>query len=315
MSPLPILIDTDPGVDDAVAILLALASPELTVRAILPVAGNVPIETTQKNARKICELAGRRDIKIHAGCTRPLLRDQILGKYSGQGGLGAETLPEPTMALADGHAVDVLIRDLGAAARGEAPRITLATLGPLTNVALALAHSPSIAAGVERLVMMGGAFGGGGNRTAAAEFNVLADPHAAQIVMDSGIPIVMAPLDVTHQALATPQRLQAIQATGGRIAQTVFRLLTFYDRNDPKRFGGPGGPVHDAMVIAYLLWPELFTTRHAYVQVEHMSALTYGQTLADWWGTGGKPANVEVLWTLDAERFFARLTERIARLG
>src|SRR5262249_28133699 len=231
----PILIDTDPGVDDAVAILLALASPELEVRAILPVAGNVPLATTQVNARKVCELAGRRDIKVHAGCARPLLRDQILGKYSGQGGLGAETLPEPTMHLAEGHAVDVLIRELGAAARGQAPKLTLCTLGPLTNLAVALAHSPDIAGGVERLVMMGGAFTGG-NRTAAAEFNVLADPHAAQIVMASGIPIVMAPLDVTHQALATPKRLEAFRGRG-RIAETVLRLLTFYDRNDVARFG------------------------------------------------------------------------------
>lgn len=311
---IPILIDTDPGVDDAVAILLALASPELDVRAILPVAGNVPLATTQVNARKICELAGRRDVKVHAGCARPLLRDQILGKYSGQGGLGAETLPEPTMALAEGHAVDVLIRELGAAARGATPKLILCTLGPLTNVAVALAHSPEIAGGVERLVMMGGAFASGGNRTAAAEFNVLADPHAAQIVLASGIPVVMAPLDVTHQALATPRRLAAFEARG-RIAETVLRLLTFYDRNDVARFGERGGPVHDATVIAHLLWPELFTTRRAYVQVEHGSALTMGQTLADWWGTTGKPPNVEVLWTIDAERFFPLLTERIARLG
>ncbi len=311
---IPILIDTDPGVDDAVAILLALASPELAVRAILPVAGNVPLATTQVNARKICELAGRPDIKVHAGCMRPLLRDQILGKYSGQGGLGAETLPEPTMPLADGHAVDVLLRELGAAALGRAPKVTLCTLGPLTNLAVALAHSPEIAGGVERLVMMGGAFAGGGNRTAAAEFNVLADPHAAQIVLASGIPVVMAPLDVTHQALATPKRLEAFRGRG-RIAETVLRLLTFYDRNDVARFGERGGPVHDATVIAWLLWPELFTTRRAYVQVECCSPLTMGQTLADWWGTSAKPPNVEVLWTIDAERFFPLLTERIARLG
>lgn len=315
MNPLPILIDTDPGVDDTVAILLALASPELDVRAILAVAGNVPLAATQANARKVCELAGRRDMAVHAGCVRPLVREPILGKYSGQGGLGAETLPEPTLALAEGHAVDVLVRVLGAAARGEVPKPTLCCLGPLTNLAVALAHSPEIAAGAERLVMMGGAFAGGGNRTAAAEFNVLADPHAAQIVLSSGIPIVMAPLDVTHQALATPERLAAIQAAGGRIAATVTRLLTFYDRNDVARFGAPGGPVHDATVIAYLLWPELFTIRRAYVQVEQSSPLTLGQTLADWWGTSGRPANVEVLWALDADLFFARLTERMARLG
>ncbi len=313
MTQRPIVIDTDPGVDDAVAILLALASPELEVRAITTVAGNVPAEQTALNARKICELAGRPDLAVHAGCPRPLVRDQIFGKYSGSGGLGAETLPAPAMRLAPLHAVDRLRAELGPAAVGASPPVTLCCLGPLTNVAVALAHDPSLAKGIERLVIMGGAFLAGGNRTPSAEFNILADPHAAQRVMAAGAPITLAPLDLTHQALATPARIARIAALPNPVAQSVQRLLTFYDRNDPERFGGPGGPVHDACTIAWLLRPDLFQSRPAWVQVETAGALTLGHTAADWWGTTGHAPNVDVLVQLDADGFFDLLTERLGR--
>lgn len=314
MTPRPIIIDTDPGVDDAVAILLALASPELEVRAITTVAGNVAAEQTALNARKICELAGRPDLAVHAGCPRPLFRDQIFGKYSGSGGLGAETLPPPTMPLASAHAVDRLRAELVPAAAGSAAPVTLCCLGPLTNIAVVLAHDPGLAKGIERLVIMGGAFAAGGNRTPSAEFNFLADPHAAQRVMGCGAPITLAPLDLTHQALATPERIARIGALNP-VAETVKRLLTFYDRNDPERFGGPGGPVHDACTVAWLLRPELFQSRAAWVQVETAGVLTFGHSAADWWGTTGHAPNVDVLTRLDADGFFALLTERLAAYG
>ncbi len=313
MATLPILIDTDPGVDDAVAILLALASPELEVRAITAVAGNVPLADTARNARKVCELAGRPDVAVHAGCGRPLLRPQIFGKYASGGGLAGDTLPAPAMPLRAEHAVDVLVSELGRAARGEAARITVCTLGPLTNLAVALAHSPAIARGIERIIVMGGAFAALGNRSIAAEFNMLADPHAARIVLASGVPVVLVPLDLTFQALATPPRLAALRGLGNRVGEAVFRLLTYTDRSDVARFGVEGGPLHDPTVIGLLLRPDLYSGRPAFVDVECDSPLTLGHTVVDWQGRTGKAPNATVMTAIDSDGFFALLKERLGR--
>ena len=203
-----IIIDTDPGQDDAVAILLALASPgELDVRGITTVAGNVPLALTSLNARKVCELAGRDDVAVYAGCERPMVRELITAEYvHGATGLDGADLPDPTMALQPTHAVDFLVETLMAGDEGE---ITLCPLGPLTNIAMALLREPRIASKVREIVLMGGGFFEGGNVTPAAEFNIFVDPHAADVVFTSGIPITMMPLDVTHQALATPTRVAA----------------------------------------------------------------------------------------------------------
>jgi len=310
---LPVIIDTDPGVDDAVAILLALASSEIEVRAVTAVAGNVALDDTARNARKVCELACRPDVAVHAGCRRPLLRPQIFGKYASGGGLAGDTLPDPAMRLRPEHAVDVLIADLGRAARGEGEKITVCTLGPLTNLAVALAHSPAIARGIERIVVMGGAFAALGNRSICAEFNMLADPHAARIVLACGAPIVLVPLDLTFQALATPPRLAALRALGNRVGEAVFRLLTFVDRSDVARFGVEGGPLHDPTVIGLLLRPDLYRGCPAFVDVECDSALTLGHTVVDWWGRSGKAPNATVMTGLDSDGFFALLTERLKR--
>ena len=212
---LPIIIDCDPGVDDAIALLLALASPELEVRAVTTVAGNVPGDRTAENARRVLALAGRGDVPVHAGCVGPILGPVMRGKYSGAGGLGGTLLPEAEAPLAAGHAVDVLTAELSAAARAGTP-VTVCTLGPFTNLAVALARDPSLAQGIKQIVSMAGAFVAGGNRTPTAEFNVLADPHAAEIVLRCGAPVVLAPLDVTFQALATPTRVAAFRAMPGR---------------------------------------------------------------------------------------------------
>jgi purine nucleosidase len=310
-APLPIIIDCDPGVDDAIALLLALASPELEVRAITTVAGNVPGERTLDNGRRIVALSGRTDVPVHAGCTGPLLGPVLRGKYSGAGGLGGTLLPDATVPLAEGHAVDVLTAELAAAARAGKP-ITLCTLGPLTNVAVVLARDPALVAGIAQVVCMAGAFVAGGNRTPTAEFNVLADPHAAEIVFRSGAPIVLAPLDVTFQALATPARVAALRGMGGRVTQLAAELITFYDRNDPARYGEPGGPLHDPCVIAYLLKPELFGFREANVTVELAQGLCYGQTVGDFFNTTDRPRNAKVLSKLDAQGFFDLLWERLA---
>jgi purine nucleosidase len=308
-----IIVDCDPGVDDAIALLLALASPELEVLAVTTVAGNVPGERTFDNGRRVVALAGRPAVPVHRGCPGPLLGPVLRGKYSGAGGLGGSLLPDSGADEQREHSVDVLARLLGAAA-ASGEKITVCTLGPLTNLAVALARDPSLAGGIARIVCMAGAFAAGGNRTPSAEFNVLADPHAAEIVLRCGAPVVLAPLDVTFQALATPARVADLRARGGRVTSLAAELITFYDRNDPARYGEPGGPLHDPCVIAWLLRPSLFQGRPAHVTVELQGSHSYGQTVGDFFGITGKPPNATVLHRLDAPGFFDLLWERLAAL-
>lgn len=308
-----IIIDTDPGQDDAVAILLALASPELEVLGLTTVAGNVPLALTSRNARVVCELAGRRDIPVYAGADRPLLKALVTAEFvHGKTGLDGPTLPEPTMALAEGHAVDFLIDTL---MREDSGSVTLCPLGPLTNIALALAREPRIAARIARIVLMGGGGFEGGNITPAAEFNIYVDPQAADLVFRSGVAITMAPLDVTHQALTSRARVAAIRALDTPLGEAVAQWLEFFERFDEQKYGQEGGPLHDPCVIAWLLRPELFTGRDCHVAIETASPLTQGMTVIDWWGVTGKPANAHVLGGLDADGFYALITERLARLG
>ncbi len=255
-----IIIDTDPGQDDAVAILLALASPEeLDVIAVTAVAGNVPLELTARNALKICELAGRTDVPVYAGCQRPMVRTLFTAEYvHGPTGLDGADLPDPEMALQPDHAVDYLVETLMDSDAGE---ITLCPLGPLTNIAVALVKEPAIATKVREIVLMGGGFFEGGNVNPAAEFNIFVDPHAAHVVFTSGIPITMMPLDVTHQALTTPLRVEAFKALGTPAGDAVAGMLDFFDRYDMEKYGTEGAPLHDPCVVAYLLEPDLFDRR------------------------------------------------------
>jgi purine nucleosidase len=307
-----IIIDTDPGQDDAVAILLALASPELDVLGITAVAGNVPLAWTQKNARKVCELAGRPDVRVYAGASRPMLRPLVTAEHvHGNTGLNGPELPEPTMPLQTQHAVDFLIEEIQ---RQPAGSVTLCTLGALTNIALALQRAPEIAARIQQIVLMGGGFSEGGNITPAAEFNIYVDPHAAQLVFSSGIPLVVMPLDVTHQVLTTRKRLDAIAALGTPVAQATVALLEFFERYDEEKYGSDGGPLHDPCVIAYLLQPALFHGRHCNVEIETSSELTMGMTVVDWWGVSTRPKNAMVMRTVDADGFFSLLTARLKTL-
>ncbi|QPF71936.1 nucleoside hydrolase [Roseateles sp. DAIF2] len=307
-----IIIDTDPGQDDAVAILLALASPELELLGITTVAGNVPLALTSRNARIVCELAGRREVPVYAGADRPLLKPLVTAEHvHGRSGLDGPVLPEPTMPLAAGHAVDFIIDTL---MRREAGTVTLCPLGPLTNIAQALIREPRIAPRIRRIVLMGGGGFEGGNITPAAEFNIYVDPQAADLVFRSGVPITMAPLDVTHQAQTLPHRVAAIRALGTPLAETVAQWLEFAERFDVQKYGQQGGPLHDPCVIAWLLQPELFSGRDCHVAIETASPLTQGMTVIDWWGVTGQPANAQVLGGLDAEGFYALITERLARL-
>jgi purine nucleosidase len=307
-----IILDCDPGQDDAIAILLALASPdELEVLAITTVAGNVPLARTTRNARQVVELSGRTAVPVHAGCPRPILRPLETAKYvHGETGLNGAVLPEPTVPLAPGHAVDVIVERVMAQPPGT---VTLCPIGPLTNVALAIVKEPAIVPRLKEIVLMGGAMELG-NVTAAAEFNIYVDPHAARVVFESGASIVMMGLDVTHKALVTDERLARIAAIGTPVAKACAGLLDFFNRYDKERYHIPGAPLHDPCVVAYLLRPELFQGQRRRVDVETEGTHTAGRTVVDWWRRSERPPNALVVNEVDSDGFFALLGERLARL-
>lgn len=312
MAPRPIIIDCHPGHDDAVALLLAFASPdELDVLGVTVVAGNVHLAHTQANARRICELAGRADVGIYAGCTAPLERQLVTAEeVHGETGLDGSGLGAPTMALADVHAVDFIIETLLAAPEGA---MTLAPTGPLTNVAAAMIREPRIVPRVGEIVLMGGA-AGPGNVTPAAEFNIYVDPHAADVVFASGVRLTMLGLDVTNRALATTVRLDAIRAFGNAASQPVVGMLEFYNLHHARRHGRQGGPLHDPCVVAYLLRPDLFRGRRAHVRVETADGPELGRTVVEWADGSGAASNATVIEGIDADGFYALLTERLGRL-
>ncbi len=312
MNPRRIVIDTDPGQDDAVALLLALASPELDVAAITTVAGNVPLPLTSRNARMMVELARREDVPVHEGCDRPMVRTLFTAEYvHGPSGIDGADLPEPSAAPAPGHAVDALVELLMAAAPGD---VTVCTLGPMTNLGMALVREPRIAPRIREIVMMGGGFFEGGNVTPAAEFNIYVDPHAAHVVFTSGVPITMMPLDVTHKALATSARVDRFRRLGTAAGGCVAGMLDFFDRYDAAKYGTDGAPLHDPCVIAYLLSPGLFSGKRCHVAIEHHSEHTMGMTLVDWWGVTGEAPNAMVMNGIDDAAFFDLLVERIGWL-
>jgi purine nucleosidase len=312
-NPRKIIIDTDPGQDDAVAILLALASPEnLQILGITAVAGNVPLALTQKNARIICELAGKAEVLVFAGCDAPLARKLVTAEHvHGKTGLDGPPMADPVMALQQPHAVDFIIETL---LREPAGTVTLCPLGPLTNIAMAFQKAPQIVARVQEIVLMGGAYFEVGNITPAAEFNIYVDPEAADIVFKSGVPIIAMPLDVTHKALTSKARVDAFRGMGTEVGRMVAAWTDFFERFDVAKYGSQGAPLHDPCVIAYLIQPELFTGRFVNVEIETESSLTLGMTVADWWGVTSRPKNAMFMGGIDADGFYALLTERIARL-
>ena len=307
----PIIIDTDPGQDDAVGLLLALASPEeLEVVGITTVAGNVPLELTTSNALAMVELAGRPEVPVYAGHDRPLIRNLVTAEHvHGKRGIDGADTPEPTLTPADGHAVDFLIETVRAR-----PGITICTFGPLTNVAAAFDRAPDIIENVDQVVMMGGGFWEGGNTTPAAEFNIYVDPQAADTVFRCGRPLVLMPLDVTHKALTSVPRIAAFRNLGNASGTATAGMLEFYERYDRERYGIDGAPLHDPTVIAYLLAPELFNGRDCWVEIETQSELTMGMTVVDWWRLTDHDPNCFVAHEIDADGFFALLTDRIGRL-
>lgn len=311
--PQKIIIDTDPGQDDAAAIMLALGSPEeLEVLGICAVAGNVPLRLTSRNVRIICELCSRPDIPVFEGAAGPIARPLITAEHvHGSTGLDGTELPEPSMVVQAQTAVDFVVETL---MREPAGTVTLCTLGPLTNIALALRQKPEIAARIQRLVMMGGGFFEGGNITPAAEFNIYVDPEAAAEVFAAGIPITMMPLDLTHRLLTYEHRVAKLKAVGTRPAVALAEMLEFFERFDVEKYGSDGGPLHDPSVIAWLLKPELFSGRECNVEIETTSPLTMGMTVVDWWHVSNRKPNAQVMRFVDDQGFFDLLTERVARL-
>lgn len=310
--PIKIIIDTDPGQDDAVAILLALASDRLEILGITAVAGNVPLPLTQRNVRIICELAQKPNIKVFAGSKAPMSKPLITAEYlHGKTGLDGPVLPDPVMPLQPQHGVDFIVDTILREPPGE---VTLCTLGPLTNIGMALQQAPELSERIKQIVMMGGGFFEGGNVTPAAEFNIYVDPQAAQAVFTSGIPIVMMPLDVTHRVLTTKRRVAAIERLGTPVAKAVVEMLEFFERYDEEKYGTDGGPLHDPTVIAWLLRPDLFSGRYCNVEIETASSLTEGMTVVDWWQVTDRPHNALVIRDVDADGFFTLLESHLARL-
>ena len=308
-----LIIDTDPGADDVIALLFALAAPEsLAIQALTTVAGNVPLAKTSRNARLACEWAGRPELPVYAGAERPLQRTPIYAaNIHGREGLTGVAVHDPAVPLAAGSAVDYLVRTLRAAPDHS---VTLAMLGPQTNLALALEQAPDIVRGLRELVLMAGAHFNGGNITPVAEFNVFADPHAAEAVLQCGVPITMLPLDVTHKILTSDARIARLRQLGNRAGAIVADILGAYAPQEMAHYGMPGGPVHDATVTAYLLRPELFQGRRIHVEIDSREGMGFGQTVADWHGSLKRPANVQWIIDGDAQGFFDLLTEHIARL-
>ena len=307
-----IIIDTDPGQDDAVAILLALASPELDVLGIVAVAGNVPLALTQRNARVICELAGRADVPVYAGCDRPLARPLVTAEHvHGKTGLDGPPMVDPVMPLQAQHGVDFIVETLR---REPAGTVTLCPLGPLTNIATAFQRAPDVVGRVQQIVLMGGAYFEVGNITPAAEFNIYVDPEAADIVFRSGADLVVLSLDVTHKAMTDKVFVDGMRGLDTVVGTTVAAWTDFFERFDVAKYGSAGAPLHDPTVIAWLLRPDLFSGRRINVMIETTGEFTLGMTVADWWGISGRPANALFLGGLDRDGFFALLTERLALL-
>jgi purine nucleosidase len=308
-----IFLDTDPGQDDAIAILFALAaSDKLDLRAITTVAGNVPLSLTSKNARIVLGWANRTDVPVYAGCSRPLIRELVTAEdIHGKTGLDGVPLDEPRVELANGHAVDFMIKALHSAAEKS---VTLCLIGPMTNLAVALIQDPTIARGIKQVVLMGGAFHTRGNITPAAEFNIYVDPHAAAVVFASGLPIVVLPLDVTRKVLSTEARVKRLANLGNRAGKLIAAILQSHPRHGIEKLGSKGGPLHDPCVIAYLLAPSLFSGQKVNVVIETQGEFTIGETVVDWQGITERPPNA--LWTneVDADAFYALLTDTVIQL-
>ncbi len=293
-------------------LLLALACPdEFDILGITTVAGNVPLDLTERNTRIMCELAGRADIPVYAGCERPMRRELITAEnVHGKTGIDGVDIYHPAMPLQDQHAVDFIIETL---LKADENSVTLVPTGPLSNIGQAISRQPGILPKIKEIVLMGGAMREGGNTTPCAEFNILVDPDAAQIVMHCGRPLSIVPLDVTHQALVTRKHVEEFRGLNSPIGNAIVGMMEFFNRFDSEKYGSEGAPLHDPCTIAYLLEPELFKGKMCNVEVETESALTLGHTAVDFWGVTDRVINVNWLYRVDSDGFFALLIDRLRR--
>jgi len=307
----PVILDCDPGHDDALAILLALASPSLEVLGITTVAGNTTVDRTTRNALRVLTLLGRTDVPVAAGAERPLVRDPwVPVEFHGESGLDGADLPEPAVAPWPGAAVELTARLV----REAVEPVTLVATGPLTNVAIFLRAHPGLWSRVARINLMGGSIREG-NTTASAEFNIWADPEAAAVVFGSGLPLTMLGLDVTHQALVLPADIARLDALGTRPGRVFADLMRFFAIHHRRRYGWEGPPVHDAVAVAQLVAPDLVETRPYVVDIETRSELTRGRTVVDLEGLTGRQPNAEVGISLDRARLMDLIVAAVARFG
>ena len=309
--PIPLILDCDPGHDDALAIIVALARPELRLLAVTTVAGNAGLDATTRNALRVLTLAGRTDIPVAAGAGRPLIRDlHVAANVHGASGLAGADLPDPAFEPRPEGAIE-LIRSILLAA--DAP-VTIAAVGPLTNIALLLRTHPELTDRIAGIRIMGGAITEG-NTTASAEFNIWQDPDAARIVLDCGRPITLMTLDVTHQAVFGPADVARLDGLGTRIGAVFADLLRYFARFHAERYGWDGSPIHDAVAVAHLAVPDLVRTVPYRVDVEIGSELTRGRTVVDLHGLTGQPSNAEVGVAIDRARFADLLVEAVRAIG
>jgi len=308
-SALPIIIDCDPGQDDALMLFMALKAPELEVLGIVAVAGNVPLAATALNIRILTDICQRTDIPLFAGCDKPLIQALVTAEnVHGKTGIDGIELYEPKVQLQTQHGVDFIVETL----LNTSQKITIVATGPLTNIAAAITKAPQITHNIKQFIIMGGAMFEGGNITPSAEFNAYVDPHAFDIVLKAGRPIFAFGLDVTHQVLSSPQRIAAIRNIDNQVAKIAADLLEYFDRYDSQKYGTEGAPLHDPCTIAFLLQPELFQLKACACQIETNSELTLGHTAVDFWQVTGKDANIHWAHTVDVEGFFTLLNERLA---
>jgi len=307
-----IIIDCDPGQDDAVALFLALSSPEeLEILGITTVAGNVPLKLTERNARIICDIADSKETEVFAGCSRPMLVDLMTAEnVHGKTGIDGINIFKPKTPLKELHAVDFIVKSLKDA---DTDSITLVPTGPLTNIALAIIKDPSILDSIKQIVLMGGAMREAGNLSASAEFNMRVDPHAAKVVFECGLPIIVMSLDVTHKVLTSKERVSEIESIGNSVSTATANMLKFFARYDSEKYGVDGAPLHDPCTIAWLLNQNLFIGKECNVRIETESSLTLGHTSVDFWGVEGNIPNAIWMQDVDDDGFYDLLINRLRR--
>lgn len=307
-----VIIDCDPGHDDAIALLLAAKADDIEIVGVTTVAGNSELHNTTRNARKILDYAGYTDIEVYAGCDRPMMRDlfRLTGAIiHGEDGLGGPNIPAPVTPIKDEHAVDYLIRTL----RNSEERIILIVTGPMTNVAVAMQKAPDIKDKIDRIIMMGGAVIEPGNVTSAAEFNIFVDPEAAKIVINSGCELFLVSLDVSMKAVFLEEDIETLRAQGDKISEIVASLLDFFAETHVKHFGFKACPIHDALCVGMLIDKNLIEFQKTYLDVSLHDPLTLGETVADLWEITGNKPNCHIAMKVNRELFVRMICEHMKK--